>query len=160
MDPWYRLHGSGICPMSCADPLPKSPLYTSVKIDVWFVYIRFKKDRSVHPFWKWPCMDPFWLFQKPIFGSDFGFYYRIFHNPFSVISVFFRRTEFANRGVKRGLLFTTFFTTGFTILFWWSPLFFRPNFNFFGEISTRRLHLLLCPWLDRFTPSFFVSSGY
>jgi len=26
------------------------------------------------------------------------------------------------------------------------------------DLSAWRLHLLLCPWLDRFTPSFFVSS--
>lgn len=35
-------------------------------------------------------MDPFWLFQKPIFGSDFCFYYRIFHGDLHFFSTYLR----------------------------------------------------------------------
>jgi len=52
--PGCRLCASGICPLTCAHPLPKIPLRASVKMAFLVARIGATNDPCVHPFQKWP----------------------------------------------------------------------------------------------------------
>ena len=58
--PGCRLCASGICPIPCAHPLPKSPLHTSVKMAFLVARISTQNDLCVQPFQKLPlCVSVF-----------------------------------------------------------------------------------------------------
>ena len=82
--PTCRLRASGICPIPCVHPLPKSLLRVSVKMAFLVARIGAQKDPCVHPFQRWPLHASIIRVTKNQHLDpnirNFGVYYRFSHS--------------------------------------------------------------------------------